>query len=55
MIAQLGVQGKDAVYARLAEEMAADECVPEALRQMVADPRITVRRGYIQQMRALSS
>jgi hypothetical protein len=50
-----GVQEKDAVYASMAEDMAADESVPEALRRMTDDPRITVRRGYIQQMRALSS
>ena len=45
MTQQLGVQEKDAAYARLAEDVAADKSVPEALRQMVDDPRITVRRG----------
>ena len=36
---------KDAAYARLAEQLAEDERVPKALRELAQDPRVTVRRG----------
>jgi len=36
---------KDAIYARLGEEVAADARVPVELRRMAEDPRVTVRRG----------
>jgi deoxyribodipyrimidine photo-lyase len=42
---KLGAQEKDALYARVAEDLAGDESVPEGLRQMMEDPRITVRRA----------
>ena len=38
-------QNKDAIYARLGVQLAADERVPEELRRLVEDPRVTVRRG----------
>ncbi len=42
---KLPAQHKDAVYARLGEELAADARVPAELRRMAEDPRVTVRRG----------
>ncbi len=36
---------KDAAYARVGEEFAADVSVPQALRSLAADARVTVRRG----------
>lgn len=42
---KLGTQEKDAIYARLSEQVAVDAQVPEELRRMVEDPRVTVRRG----------
>jgi deoxyribodipyrimidine photo-lyase len=36
---------KDAAYARLAEELAADESVSKELRELAQDARVTVRRG----------
>jgi deoxyribodipyrimidine photo-lyase len=36
---------KDAVYAQIAEQFAADESVPKELRALAADARVTVRRG----------
>ena len=42
---KLSVHEKDAVYARQAEETAADDSVPVELRRMVEDPRVTVRRS----------
>ena len=41
----LTVSQRDAAYARLAEEFAADESVPGALRELANDARVTVRRG----------
>lgn len=38
-------QEKDAAHAQIAEKMAADEAVPVALRRMIEDARITVRRA----------
>ena len=38
-------QEKDAAYARIAAELAEDASVPEALRALADDPRVTVRRG----------
>ena len=38
-------QQRDAIYAQLGEELAADGRVPEELRRMAEDPRVTVRRG----------
>lgn len=38
-------QKKDAIYARLGEELAADQRVPEELRRLAEDPRVTVRRS----------
>jgi deoxyribodipyrimidine photo-lyase len=38
-------QEKDAIYARLGEELIADVHVPSELRRMAEDPRVTVRRG----------
>lgn len=45
MSEKFGAQEKDAVYASMAEDIAADESVPAALRRMVEDPRVTVRRA----------
>jgi deoxyribodipyrimidine photo-lyase len=42
---RLGTQEKDAIYARLGEELAADARVPLELRRLAEDPRVTVRRG----------
>jgi deoxyribodipyrimidine photo-lyase len=39
------VHEKDAAYAQLAEELAADASVPQALRSLADDARVTVRRG----------
>src|ERR1700722_8891461 len=39
------VQEKDAEYARLAEELPADESVPRELRALADDARVTVRRS----------
>ncbi len=39
------VQERDAIYARVAEQMAQDSSVPEALKLLADDPRVTVRRG----------
>ncbi len=39
------VQEKDAAYARLAAQLVDDGCVPQALRELAQDPRVTVRRG----------
>jgi len=39
------VQEKDAAYGRLAEHLMEDERVPRALRELVQDSRVTVRRG----------
>jgi len=39
------VQEKDAAYARLAEELAGDACVPQSLRALADDARVTVRRA----------
>jgi deoxyribodipyrimidine photo-lyase len=36
---------KDAAYARLGEELTQDAHVPEDLRRLAEDPRVTVRRG----------
>jgi deoxyribodipyrimidine photo-lyase len=38
-------QQKDAMYARVAEQLAADDSVPRELRALAEDPRVTVRRG----------
>jgi deoxyribodipyrimidine photo-lyase len=38
-------QEKDAVHARLGEELATDAGVPRELRRLAEDPRVTVRRG----------
>ncbi|HEV2578015.1 MAG TPA: deoxyribodipyrimidine photo-lyase [Acidobacteriaceae bacterium] len=38
-------QEKDAVYARLGDEFAADGRVPKELRRLAEDSRVTVRRG----------
>jgi len=38
-------QEKDAVYGRLAEELANDQRVPKALRELAQSPRVAVRRG----------
>lgn len=39
------VQKRDALYARLGEELQADASVPAALRALANDRRVTVRRG----------
>jgi deoxyribodipyrimidine photo-lyase len=39
------VQEKDAAYARLAEELAADASVPQALKAFAEDARVTVRHS----------
>jgi len=39
------VQEKNTVYARLAEELAADASVPQAVRKLADDARVTVRRS----------
>jgi deoxyribodipyrimidine photo-lyase len=41
------VQRQDAVYARLGEELAEDPQVPEALKALAEDARVTVRRGGV--------
>ena len=41
------IQEKDAAYARLAEELAADASVPQALKALADDARVTVRRGGV--------
>jgi deoxyribodipyrimidine photo-lyase len=38
-------QERDAQYAKLAEELAADASVPKALKELADDPRVAVRRG----------
>jgi deoxyribodipyrimidine photo-lyase len=38
-------QEKDAAYARIAAQLAEDASVPQALRELAQDPRVTVRRG----------
>jgi len=38
-------QMKDAMYARLGKELTADDRVPEELRRLAENPRVTVRRG----------
>ena len=38
-------QAQDAAHARLAEEVAADSSVPQALRALAMDPRVSVRRA----------
>ena len=38
-------QERDAMYAQVAEAMANDPSVPEALKLLADDPRVTVRRG----------
>ena len=43
--ASMTVQEKDAAYARLAAQLVDDERVPQALRELAQDPRVTVRRG----------
>jgi len=43
--AEQSAQQKDAMYARVAAELAADASVPAALRALAEDPRVTVRRG----------
>ena len=42
---RLSTQQKDAIYARLGEELLADTRVPEELRRLAEHPRVTVRRG----------
>ena len=42
---RLSTQQRDAIYARLGEELAADTRVPAELRRLAEDPRVTVRRG----------
>lgn len=42
---ELSTQQKDAMYARIGEQLLADECVPSELRRLAEDPRVTVRRG----------
>lgn len=42
---KLSRQQKDAIYARLGEELTAEARVPAELRRMAGDPRVTVRRG----------
>ena len=42
---QFSAEEKDAAYARLGEQVTADESVPAELRRMVEDPRVSVRRG----------
>jgi len=41
------VQRKDAAYARLADNYANDASVPQALRGLADDPRVTLRRGGV--------
>ncbi len=38
-------QAKDAAYARLAEDLIADPATPKALRELAANPRVSVRRA----------
>ncbi len=45
--ATMTVLEKDAAYARLAADFAEDERVPEALRDLVDDERVTVRRSGV--------
>src|SRR5215472_9600756 len=42
---KISAQQRDAMYARLGEELCADARVPEELRRLAEDPRVTVRRG----------
>src|ERR1700761_4038176 len=42
---ELSTQQRDAIYARLGDELAADARVPAELRRLAGDPRVTVRRG----------
>jgi len=42
---KLSTQQTDAVYRRLSAELLADARVPEELRRLAEDPRVTVRRG----------
>ncbi|MGA8937966.1 MAG: deoxyribodipyrimidine photo-lyase [Acidobacteriaceae bacterium] len=44
-LGSLTAQGKDAAYARMGAELADDESVPKALRELAQDARVTVRRG----------
>jgi len=41
------VQEKDAAYARLREELAADASVPQVLKALAEDERVAVRRGGV--------
>lgn len=41
----LSAEERDAVYARLSEELSSDASVPEELRRLAANPRVTVRRS----------
>jgi deoxyribodipyrimidine photo-lyase len=38
-------QAHDAAHAKLAEQLIADDAIPQALRELANDPRVTVRRG----------
>src|SRR6201995_2371546 len=38
-------QERDTQYAKLAEELAADERVPKAVKELADDPRVAVRRA----------
>jgi deoxyribodipyrimidine photo-lyase len=42
---RLSTQQRDAIYARLGEDLAADANVPAELRKLAENPRVTVRRG----------
>jgi deoxyribodipyrimidine photo-lyase len=42
---KMTTQERDAVYARIGEEFAADASVPRELKLLANDPRVTVRRG----------
>jgi len=41
------IQTRDAAHARLAEELIADSTIPQALRDLAANPRVTVRRSGV--------
>jgi deoxyribodipyrimidine photo-lyase len=46
-MAEMTVQEKDAAYAEIAAKYRSDGEVPEALRKLAKDPRVTVRRGGV--------
>jgi deoxyribodipyrimidine photo-lyase len=45
LVAEITAQQKDAAYTQNAATYASDESVPQALRALADDPRVTVRRG----------